>query len=157
MTYCGLRCHDRTGRPTGAPEILGIGRNPPDNVITGINNFMTSEQFPAQFRLRTSAEFDEVYDRRCSASDAVLLVYVRENHLTHPRIGVSVSRKVGGAVQRNRWKRLLREAFRLSRAEFPCDIDMIAIPRAGAEPGLQSVKASLVRLVARAAEKLARA
>jgi ribonuclease P protein component len=118
---------------------------------------MTSERFPAQYRLRTGADFDAVYNRRCSASDAVLLVYVRENELTHPRIGVSVSRKVGSAVQRNRWKRLLREAFRLSRAELPCGIDMIAIPRASAEPDLQSIKASLVRLVSRAAEKLSRA
>ena len=117
---------------------------------------MTSQRFPAQFRLPTSANFDAVYERRCSASDAVLLVYVRENDLPHPRIGLSVSRKVGGAVQRNRWKRLLREAFRLSRAELPCGIDMIAIPRTGAEPSLQSVQALLVRLVARAAEKLAR-
>jgi ribonuclease P protein component len=118
---------------------------------------MTSERFPAQYRLRTSADFDRVYSRRCSASDALLLVYIRENDLPHPRIGVSVSRKVGGAVQRNRWKRLLREAFRLSRAEFPPGIDMIAIPRAGAEPGLQSLRASLIRLVVRAADKLVRA
>jgi ribonuclease P protein component len=118
---------------------------------------MTSERFPAQYRLRSTADFDRVYSRRCSASDSVLLVYAVENELSHPRLGVSVSRKVGGAVVRNRWKRLLREAFRLSRAEFPCGIDMIAIPRAGAEPGLQSVQASLVRLVSRAAEKLGRA
>ena len=118
---------------------------------------MTSERFPAQYRLRTSAEFDRVYERRCSASDALLLVYVRENDLPHPRLGLSVSRKIGGAVQRNRWKRLLREAFRLSRAEFPPGIDIVAIPRADVEPDLESLKASLDRLAARAADKLARA
>ncbi|HEV3136540.1 MAG TPA: ribonuclease P protein component [Pirellulales bacterium] len=118
---------------------------------------MTSERFPVQLRLRTSAEFDRVYERRCSASDALLLVYVRENDLPHPRLGLSVSRKVGGAVQRNRWKRLLREAFRLSRAEFPPGIDIVAVPRADVEPGLESLKASLVRLAVRAADKLARA
>ena len=118
---------------------------------------MTSHRFPAQYRLRTSAEFDRVYERRCSASDALLLVYVRENDLAHPRLGLSVSRKVGGAVERNRWKRLLREAFRLSRAEFPSSVDMIAIPKPGAEPELQSLKISMVRLATRAAEKLSRA
>ncbi|MBI3839313.1 MAG: ribonuclease P protein component [Planctomycetia bacterium] len=118
---------------------------------------MTSQRFPAQFRLRSTADFDRVYSRRCSASDAVLLIYVRQNDLSHCRIGLSVSRKVGGAVQRNRWKRLLREAFRLSRSELPPGIDIVAIPRSGAEPCLQSLQAALVRLVRRAAEKLARA
>lgn len=118
---------------------------------------MTSQRFPAHFRLRSSADFERVYSRRCSASDALLLIYARENDLPYARLGLSVSRKVGGAVVRNRWKRLLREAFRLTRTELPTGIDMIAIPRPGAEPALTALKASLARLVPRAAAKLARA
>ena len=117
---------------------------------------MTSARFPASARLRKRADFARVYLRRCSVSDALLLIFVDENGLDHPRIGLSVSRKVGGAVVRNRWKRLLREAFRLSQSQLPTGLDIIAIPRPAAEPALGPLSESLVRLVSRAAKKLGR-
>jgi ribonuclease P protein component len=106
--------------------------------------------------LRSGADFARVYARRASASDNVLLVYVDRNALDHARIGLSVSRKVGGAVVRNRWKRILREAFRLSGGALPAGLDIVAIPRPDATAELRSVSDSLVRLVNRAAKKLAR-
>jgi ribonuclease P protein component len=118
-----------------------------------MNLLMTSARFPAEFRLRRGADFQRVYDRRCSAGDAVLLVFVDGNGLAHPRLGLSVSRKVGGAVERNRWKRLLREAFRLSREELPAEVDMVVIPRVGVEPELSTLRTSLVRLANKAAQK----
>lgn len=117
---------------------------------------MTLRRFTVQDRLRSGADFARVYHRRRSASDAILVVYVCENPLPHARIGLSVSRKVGNAVVRNRWKRLLREAFRLSRAELPKSIDIVVIPRVGVEPALEPLMASLTRLAERATERLKR-
>jgi ribonuclease P protein component len=115
---------------------------------------MTSHRFLPQYRLRSGSQFRRVYDRRSSASDAVLLVYAAANELDYPRIGLSVSRKVGGAVVRNRWKRLLREAFRLSREELPAGVDLVVIPRADAEPELPTVTRSLVQVAHRAVKRL---
>jgi ribonuclease P protein component len=104
--------------------------------------------------LRRPSEFQRVYDRRCSASDDWLIVYVCENDLPYARVGLSVSRKVGGAVQRNRMRRLYREAFRLSKHELPVGIDLILIPRRTDEPTLEVLMQALPRLVRKAAKRL---
>jgi ribonuclease P protein component len=119
-----------------------------------VNPIMTAQRFPAHLRLRKPADFARVYQRRCAASDSQLLVYVAANSLAYPRLGLSVSRKVGGAVQRNRWKRLLREAFRLSGERLPAGVDLIVIPRPGIQPELRPLADSLVHLVAKAAARL---
>src|SRR5437588_12820522 len=97
--------------------------------------------------LRRPAEFQRVYDRRRSASDGWLIVYACENGLPHLRLGLSVSRKVGCAVRRNRLRRLYREAFRLTRQEMPTGLDIILIPRRPEHPTLEELKHSLPRLV----------
>lgn len=110
--------------------------------------------FPQSRRLKTPEEFDRCYKRKRSASDNVLIVYACENGLDHPRLGCSVSKKVGNAVVRNRYKRLFREAFRLSQHDLPAGVDLIMIPRPGQEPTQDAVKESLVKLAAQAARKL---
>src|SRR5688572_16982040 len=117
---------------------------------------MTDFGFPQTLRLKTPAAFKRVYDRKRSASDDRLIVYACENDLPHPRLGVSVSRKVGSAVVRNRYKRLFREAFRLTRAALPAGVDLVLIPRPRPEPPtLDELKDSLVKLAGQAAKKLA--
>jgi ribonuclease P protein component len=106
--------------------------------------------------LRRPQDFRRVYDRRRSASDGTLLVYVCENGLPYARLGLSVSRKYGRATRRNRLRRLFREAFRLTRAELPTGLDLVLIPRSTEEPALEALQASLRKLVPQAARKLAR-
>ena len=114
---------------------------------------MADQRFPPEYRIRRGADFRRAYQRRNSAADDRIVVFAYANGLPHPRLGVSVSRRIGGAVVRNRWKRLLREAFRLTRAQLPRGIDLIVIPRPDVEPTLASLLESLPNVAARAAKR----
>jgi ribonuclease P protein component len=111
-------------------------------------------RFRKHEHLRRPADFKQVYDRRCSVSDGRLVVYGRLNGLAHARLGLSVSKRVGPAVVRNRMRRLYREAFRLTRAELPVGLDLVLIPRSTRRPELDNIRASLRALVPALARKL---
>jgi ribonuclease P protein component len=117
---------------------------------------MTDHRLPSECRLRRSADFERTYKRRRSASDGRIGLYGCENGFHYCRLGLSVSSRLGGAVVRNRWKRLLREAFRLHRAEFPVGIDLVVVPRVGSQPELAWVEESLVQLASKVAMRLAK-
>jgi len=104
--------------------------------------------FPKSHRLRTTADFKRVYDAKRSAADGRLIVYALANGLTHARLGISASRKVGNAVKRNRYKRWFREAFRLSQHELP-RMDFILLPRPGVMATFEEYRVSLQNLVRR--------
>ncbi|MBL8795128.1 MAG: ribonuclease P protein component [Planctomycetia bacterium] len=105
-------------------------------------------------RLRSPRDFRRVYDRRRSVSDVHLIVYGCENQLPYCRLGLSVSRKVGSAVARNRFRRLYREAYRQSRSQLPVGIDLVLIPRSSQPPELAALLDGLPRLVKQLARKL---
>jgi ribonuclease P protein component len=115
---------------------------------------MTGFLFSKSLRILTSAEFARTLDHRCSQSDSILVLYGRPNGLTHSRLGLVVSRKCGNSVLRSRWKRCLREAFRLSQHILPTGIDFVAIPRPAATPDTQRLQQSLARLAQRLARTL---
>jgi ribonuclease P protein component len=117
---------------------------------------MADQRFLPQYRIRRAADFRRAYQRRSSAADDRIVVFGHPNELPYPRLGISASRRLGGAVVRNRWKRLLREAFRLTRAQLPEGIDLIVVPRVNAAPTLALLLESLPRLAARVAKKMDR-
>lgn len=113
----------------------------------------SSQVFPKSNRVRKQADFDRVHRSQAYAADDTLVLRGSPNGLKHARLGLSVSRKVGNAVARNRWKRLIREAFRVSKAKIPSGMDFVARPRKGAVPSLAAIKASLPRLCRRVARR----
>ena len=109
----------------------------------------------AREHLRRPVDFKRVYDRRRSVSSEFLIVYAAPNDLPHNRLGLSVSRKFGGAVQRNRMRRLFREAYRLTRQQMPAGLDIVLIPRSKVSPPLADLLIALPKLVGQVARKLA--
>jgi ribonuclease P protein component len=86
--------------------------------------------FPRSARLLKRGDFESVYKRgkRCFAADLTLFYLLRIEG-SGPRVGFTVGRALGGAVDRNRIKRRLREAVRLHRRELNCAVDMVINPK----------------------------
>lgn len=80
-------------------------------------------------RISSKGDFTRVFHSDIRQSLGPLRLYALPNGLGHPRLGMSLSRKFGIAVKRNRLKRLLREAFRLSQGLFPAGYDVLIVPK----------------------------
>ena len=131
--------------------------------------------FPKSQHVRRQLDFTRIYSVKTAYNNGVLLVYAARNDLGYPRLGLSVSKKVGKAHVRNRWKRIIREAFRLQQSEFAgvvlkiaqienrtditpeiaAGIDFVVIPKkTDVEPNFKEICKSLKYCVKRASEKL---
>lgn len=79
--------------------------------------------------LKQNHEFRRLYNKGKSAVAPSLVIYCRKNSLGHNRLGITVSTKLGGAVVRNRARRRLREAYRLSAASLQPGYDLVLVAR----------------------------
>jgi ribonuclease P protein component len=110
-------------------------------------------RFSKRLRLLRATDFERVFAARSSASNASLALYGAANDVGHSRLGITVSRRIGNAAQRNRWKRLIREAFRLSQNNLPA-LDYVCVARSPTPPTLQSLMETLPALADRIQRRL---
>ena len=95
-------------------------------------------------RVRSQRIFKTAFANRCRVSGQWLTLFAVRNEVGFVRLGISVGRRFGSAVERNRVKRLIREAFRRIRHELPPGLDMIVVPKTGdREPSLSELQISL--------------
>jgi ribonuclease P protein component len=115
-----------------------------------------SQRFRPWEHIRSPADFRRVFDRKRSVSDEHIILYACANNLPHSRLGLSVARKVGSAVRRNKLRRLYREAFRLTKSELPIGLDLVIIPLGEAIPTLDMLLQSFRTLVPKVSKRLAK-
>ncbi|MEM2936387.1 MAG: ribonuclease P protein component [Candidatus Bathyarchaeia archaeon] len=100
--------------------------------------------------LRKSRDFKRVIE----GGDRIILetisIFIRENHEGKTRVGISVSRKSGGSVKRNKIKRRIREALRKNAHGLPPGIDMVIMARRGAgDASFRDIEEDIRKLVDR--------
>ena len=91
----------------------------------------TSEEFPHRVRIVKSSDYRMLYKEGRKIQSERFVLFGRENKIGHHRLGITVSKKVGGAVVRNRIKRLFREIFRRSLREIPNQFDIVVNAKSG--------------------------
>ena len=107
-------------------------------------------------RLHGVKAFARVFGGRRSAANRLLVIYAAGNDLPYSRLGLSVGRRHGNAVRRNRIKRLLREAFRLEGDALPSGYDLVCVPRVGDLGTLEAYRRAMRTVAARAVARCPR-
>ena len=129
---------------------------------------MKKYSLPKNKRIASSRRFEEIILKKQRKSDGLLTVYMLQNDLDYPRLGVSIVRSSLSAVRRNRLKRLIREVFRLSQNEIPKGFDYLVmispkrlinssqlddINNIAEKISFEQIKASFLKLAGKLAEK----
>jgi ribonuclease P protein component len=113
-----------------------------------------SQKFPKSDRILKREGFRRVYEQGLKVQSKYFTAFVAANQIDKPRIGITVTRKIGNSVERNRARRLLREAFRKNKWLAPKGVDIVInVKRSLVEAGYREVEAELVALLKRAGEK----
>ena len=105
--------------------------------------------FGPEWRVRSRKDFAAIHAAKVRSESGPLLVYAVPNGLVHLRIGISVGRRVGNAVVRNRIKRRIREAFRNHRSSWPSGYDLLVVVRPHQPAGVETYFEDLGRTIGR--------
>jgi ribonuclease P protein component len=100
--------------------------------VSQLHLFLNDERFRKEERLTRRSQFLRTQRRGCRQVTRCLVVYACKTEEAHSRVGLTVSRKVGGSVVRNLVKRRLREVFRRNKPRLPIGYDLVWIARKGA-------------------------
>ena len=112
---------------------------------------------PKTMHLCRSEDFARIYAGGQRAGDQYLLIFATANAMNLNRLGLSISRKHGSAVLRNRKRRLIREAFRGLQHDLPKSYDLVVVPRMRDDSTLQDFRNSLRTLIRKLAKRLSAA
>lgn len=117
--------------------------------------------FSKEQRVRKGVEFQAVYNSKLYAADGILVINAVQRHpqdgqsqsSAKSRLGLSVSKKSGNSPTRNKWKRQIRQAFRLYQHKVPNGWDFVVRPKKGAEFCGSAIQKSLPRLIKKVLQK----
>lgn len=104
-------------------------------------------------RVTLDRDFARAFSYRCSAGNAILVIYACPNGLKWSRLGIRVGGRCGSAVQRAYLRRQIREAFRTARDRIPPGYDLICVPRPIAKNRSADIAASFTALADKAVQR----
>ncbi len=97
--------------------------------------------------LKKNSEFQNVYRKKDSRANRLLIMYKLKNDTDRLRIGISVSKKVGNSIVRHRMTRIIREVYRLNKGNFQTGYDIVIVARQAArEKGYGEMEQAFLHL-----------
>ena len=112
------------------------------------------EQFPKTSRVLKRDRFRQVYDEGRKFQAKYFTAFLLANSIGQPRIGITVTRKIGNSVERNRARRLVREVFRKNKWLVPQGVDIVInAKRVLVEAGYHDLEGDFITFLERAGKK----
>ena len=107
-------------------------------------------------RVTRSGDFTKIIRLGTCVADGTLVLFALPTASADQsiRIGITIPKKTGNAVQRNRWKRLIRESFRVQQVALPKGYEFIVRPKRGASPSWRAIEKSIPHLARKAAKRV---